>query len=256
MTQGDGKARERRKVFVVLPVFDEERKIGHVLDHVDQALTDAAVPYQVILVDDGSRDGTMSIVRERALLMPILIRQHDANLGLGATLRDGLVAAAALATFRDVVVTMDADDTHTPGLILRMVRMISEGHDVVIASRYQPGSRAVGVPLSRRCLSRAASWTFRIVFPTRGVKDFTCGYRAYRAQVLQEAIGRYGREFADQDGFECMVDILLKLRRMSLIFGEVPFILRYDYKRGGTKMRVGRTVRDTLRLIVRRKLGR
>ena len=131
----------------------------------------------------------------------------------------------------------------------------SEGHDVVIASRYREGSRAVGVPLLRRVMSTGASWLFRTVFPIHGVRDYTCGYRAYRAQVLKDAIARYGDQFFDQDGFQCMVDILLKLSRMHLIFGEVPFILRYDYKEGSSKMNVGKTVRDTLGLMWKRRLG-
>jgi len=248
--------REKRKVYVVLPVYNEGARIKSLLDHIDDALGEAAILYEVIVVDDGSRDATCEIVRTCATQMPIRVMQHDVNRGLGATIRDGLAAAAELAGERDIIVTMDADDTHTPGLILRMVRMISEGHDVVIASRYQPGSRRVGVPLMRRGLSYCGSWLFRIAFPTRGVRDFTCGYRAYRARVVKEALARYGQAFLDQDGFQCMVDILLKLRRMHLIFGEVPFVLRYDYKEGGSKMKVGRTIRDTLTLLLKRRLGR
>jgi dolichol-phosphate mannosyltransferase len=134
-----------------------------------------------------------------------------------------------------------------------MVRMISEGYDVVIASRYREGSRTIGVPVLRRALSRGASWLFRAVFPIQGVRDYTCGYRAYRAGVVRSAIARYGEEFLDQDGFQCMVDILLKLRPMHLVFGEVPFILRYDYKEGGSKMNVSKTVRDTLGLMWKRR---
>jgi dolichol-phosphate mannosyltransferase len=254
-TAARGKNRPKRKVYVVLPVYNEEAGIESLLDHIDDALTETAIPYEVIIVDDGSRDATNEIVRQCVARMPIRVTRHDVNRGLGATLRDGLIAAAELAKDRDIIVTMDGDDTHTPGLILRMVRMISEGHDVVIASRYQPGSRSVGVPLVRRGLSYCASWLFRIAFPTRGVKDFTCGYRAYRAQVVTEALARYGPAFLDQDGFQCMVDILLKLRRMNLIFGEVPFVLRYDYKAGGSKMQVGRTIRETLALVLKRRLG-
>ncbi len=250
-----GGRREKLIVRVVLPVYNEGGRIENLLNHIDQALEEAAIAYEVILVDDGSRDSTMDIVRESANRMPIRVMKHEVNRGLGATIRDGLVAAAATAGDRDIIVTMDADDTHAPGLILRMVRMISEGHDVVIASRYREGSRTVGVPLLRRTLSYAASWLFRIVFPIRGVKDYTCGYRAYRARVVRDALARYGGSFLDQDGFQCMVDILLKLRRMNLIFGEVPFILRYDYKEGGSKMDVSRTVRDTLGLIWRRRFG-
>lgn len=251
----EGRRREKRKVYVVLPIYNEEARIESLLNHIDEALDEVAIPYEVITVDDGSRDSTLEIVRACATRMPIRIMLHEVNRGLGATIRDGLAAAAESAQDRDIIVTMDADDTHAPGLILRMVRMISEGHDVVIASRFRPGSRTVGVPLLRRGLSYAASWLFRLAFPIRGVKDFTCGYRAYRARVVRDALARYGRSFLDQDGFQCMVDILLKLRRMNLIFGEVPFILRYDYKEGGSKMNVPRTVRDTLTLVLKRRLG-
>ena len=252
---GPKPARPRSRVYVVLPVYNEEARIERLLRHIDEALDEAGVPYEVVLVDDGSRDATREIVRRCSAWMPIRVMEHDVNRGLGATIRDGLVAAIDLSGDRDIIVTMDADDTHAPGLILRMTRMIFEGHDVVIASRYRPGSRTVGVPMYRQVLSYAGSWMFRTVFPIRGVKDFTCGYRAYRAGALRDALKRYGDDFLDQDGFQCMVDILLKLRRMNLIFGEVPFILRYDYKEGGSKMDVVRTVKSTLGLMWKRRFG-
>ncbi len=246
---------EKRRVHVVLPVYNEEGRIESLLDHIEEAMLDADIPYGVVLVDDGSRDATGKIVQSCTTRMPITVMRHEVNLGLGATIRDGLVAASRIAGDRDIIITMDADDTHAPGLILRMARMISEGHDVVIASRYREGSRTVGVPFVRRMLSHGASWLFRAFFPIQGVRDYTCGYRAYRARVIRDAIARYGDGFLDQDGFQCMVDILLKLRPLHLIFGEVPFVLRYDYKEGGSKMNVSRTVKDTLGLMWKRRFG-
>jgi dolichol-phosphate mannosyltransferase len=245
----------KRSVVVVLPAYDEEANIGGLLRRIQETMEEEGIAFSVIVVDDGSRDRTASIVEDLARSMPLVLLRHETNQGLGATIRDGLDRAAAIAGPRDIVVTMDADETHTPGLIVRMVRMISEGHDVVIASRYRPGSRSLGVPLSRRALSYLGSLLFRVTFPTRGVKDFTSGFRAYRAEVIRSAIAEYGAGFVDQDGFQCMVDILLKLRRMPLVIGEVPFVLRYDFKEGGTKMNVPRTTARTLSLIVRRRFG-
>lgn len=245
-----------RTIHVVLPAFNEETQIGKLLDRIEEAMAEESLRYRVLVVDDGSTDATAEVVRQRIDRMPVSLMQHATNVGLGTTLRDGLVQAAEVASLRDVIVTMDADDTHTPGLIVRMVRMLREGHDVVIASRYQNGSRAVGVPRRRRMLSRGASIFFRLIFPTPGVRDFTCGFRAYRAEVLQAAIERYGSGFLDQDGFQCMVDILLKLRCMDVVFGEVPVILRYDFKEGGTKMKVAETIRNTLGLLVRARFTR
>jgi dolichol-phosphate mannosyltransferase len=152
----------------------------------------------------------------------------------------------------DIVITMDADATHNPGLILRLLRMIVEGHDVVIASRFQKGARVIGLAWHRKMLSFVASIIFRITYPIKGVKDYTCGYRAFRSNVLKNAMDEYGDKFVDQDGFQCLVDILLKLRRSQLLFGETPFILRYDQKGGMSKMNVGRTIKNTLILIVKR----
>ncbi len=253
---GAGAARGGRRIFIVLPAYNEESSLGSLLESVDGAMAEAGLQYHVVIVDDGSRDATGEIARQWSSRIPMTIQRHERNLGLGATLRDGLHAAAAEARSGDVLVTMDADDTHTPGLIVRMSRMISEGHDVVIASRYRQGSRTIGVPLSRRAVSYLGSLLFRVVLPIPGVKDFTCGYRAYRAEVVCDAIAAYGPTFIDQEGFQCMVDILLKLRKRPLIFGEVPMILRYDRKGDSSKMDVGRTALATLGLILRRRFGR
>jgi dolichol-phosphate mannosyltransferase len=248
-------ARRAQKVFIVLPAFNEELRIGKLLDRIDKVMFDDFLDYSVIVVDDGSTDRTAEIIKQYIGKIPVIYQEHKINVGLGGTIRDGLHTAMSMATEHDIIVTMDSDDTHTPGLILRMVHMIREGYDVIIASRYQHEARVVGVPLVRRLLSSVASLILRCLFPIRGVKDYTCGYRAYRAVVLQHAHKHYGARLFDQDGFQCMVDILLKLRPMHLIFGEVPFVLRYDCKEGGTKMKIGATIKKTLVLILKRRLG-
>lgn len=252
----DAAGRRRQHVWVVLPAYNEVRTLPGLLEAIDESMFEAGLVYRVIVVDDGSDDGTSEVAEEAAQRLPLVLERHPRNLGLGMTLRDGLLAAARLADPKDLVVTMDADSSHSPELILRMVRLAREGHDVVIASRYRPGSRVRGVPLLRRALSYWGSWLLRILFPTPGVRDYTCGYRAYRAALLQRVIETEGESFFDQEGFQCMVDILLKLRRNpDLIFGEVPLVLRYDLKEGASKMRVGRTLRNTLELIVKRRFG-
>jgi dolichol-phosphate mannosyltransferase len=242
-----------RRVLVVLPAYNEEENIGELLSQIQFALEeDSKTEYRVFVVNDGSRDQTAAIVQARSSSMPIELITHPVNLGLGATIRDGLYAAVQYSGPKDIVITMDADATHNPGLILRLIRMIIEGHDVVIASRFQSGARVIGLVWYRQLLSIVASLIFRITYPIKGVKDYTCGYRAFRADVLKSAMDEYGDRFVDQDGFQCLVDILLKLRRRKLLFGETPLILRYDQKGGMSKMNVSRTIKNTLILIVKR----
>lgn len=245
----------RRKIWIVLPAFNEEKDLGNLLDRIDQAMSEVMLPFEIVIVDDGSTDGTLDVADRWAKELPINIVQHPVNLGLGATIRDGLKTACLAADPKDVLITLDADNSHTPELILRMVRLVREGHDVVIASRYRPGSNVRGVPIGRRILSRMAGTLLKLVFPIRGVRDYTCGYRAYRAEVLQRVTER-DPSFFDQEGFQVMVDVLLKLRRdKDLIFGEVPLILRYDLKEGTSKMNIGATSWDTLKLMARRRFS-
>jgi dolichol-phosphate mannosyltransferase len=243
-------------VTVVLPAYNEGKGIRVLLDEIDATMKEAMTEYRAVVVDDGSADDTADRVKEAGRDRPIALVEHGENRGLAEAVRTGLLASLRDAQPGDVIVTMDADSTHPPALIQRMVRSIREGCDVVIASRYRPGARVVGVPLLRRILSYGASLLFRLVFPVPGVKDYTCGYRAYRASCLQQAFDRYGDAFISTTGFTCMADILLRLRTMDLVMGEVPLLLRYDLKDGASKMDIGRTIRDTLALMWRRKLGK
>lgn len=243
---------QRRRVILALPAYNEEPNLPALFTAIRQAFEPHGVPYEVVVVDDGSHDATAAVAHSFSQQMPIVLLRHERNLGLGATLRDGLRASAERATERDVIVTMDADATHPPGLVLRMLQRVEEGFDVVIASRFQPGARVFGVSFGRRVMTSAASFLMRVLFPM-GVRDYTCGFRAYRAPVIQRAFAHYGDAFVDQAGFQCMLDVLLKLRPFGWVMGEVPMVLRYDRKGGASKMKVWRTARDSLSLLLRRR---
>lgn len=243
-------------IVIILPAYNEEEALPLLLERVRESMEENGLDYRVIVVDDGSSDGTAAVVDELKGRMPVTRIDHPSNLGLGEAVRTGLLRAVAECSDTDIVVTMDSDNTHTPGLIAGMVRGIREGNDVVIASRFRAGARIMGVPLYRRVLSRGGSWLFRLLFPTPNVRDFTSGYRAYRASLLKRAFEVYGDEFVAESGFSCMVDILLKLRALDAIMTELPLILRYDFKYGISKMLVVSTIGDTLRLALRRRLSR
>jgi dolichol-phosphate mannosyltransferase len=226
------------RVAVMLPAYNEEVDLPVLLARLQQAL-EGWVPYHVLVVDDGSTDRTAHIVREAAQRMPIVLISHGRNRGLGAAIRTGLVAACQHA---DVVVTLDADNSQDPALIPALVTALDEGLDMVIASRFQPGAAEVGVPRHRLWLSHAAALLLRLLVPCPGVRDYTCGFRAYRASSLLALMQRYGENFLRDNGFACMLELLLNLRRMGARVGEVPLVLRYDLKAGASKMRIGRTM--------------
>lgn len=251
-----GQPSQSPRAIIALPAYNEEQSLPPLLEAIDAALTAVGQPYEVIVVDDGSKDDTALVVSRATFSLPVRLVQHEKNSGLAAALRTGLEEAVEAAGPDDVIFTMDADNTHPPDLMPRMMEMIADGHDVVIASRFRSGSRVVGVPLHRNLLSLGARALFSVAFPIRGVRDYTCGFRAYRSEVLREALARHGESFVSEQGFSCMVDVLLKLRPLKLKMGEAPLVLRYDQKGGVSKMRVARTAWQTLSLIARRRFTR
>lgn len=240
-------------ITIVLPAYNEEKSIGQLLSRFSDVMNKKRLAMHIIVVDDGSKDCTAA---EAKRTMPdAFIIVHESNRGLGEAVKTGLIAALEVSEEEGVIVTMDSDDSHAPALIAKMVDKIDEGCDVVIASRYLPESRVVGVSFFRRVLSNGASLLFRLLYPINGVRDYTCGYRVYRASVLKQAFKKWGDDFVNQSGFSVMIDILLKLSRLNVVFGEVPIILRYDRKPGASKMNVGKTVMQTLQLLAKYRFG-
>lgn len=250
-----GKESPLGKVFIVLPAFNEQVGLQRLFPKIEQAFHFAQREYEVIVVDDASSDATGRIASQASFDMPIRLIEHAKNQGLAGAIKTGLETAVGLAEPGDVIVSMDADDTHAPAAIPKMVQMIDEGFDVVISSRYQNGSQTVGVPWNRRALTHIARWLFKAVMPIRGVRDYTCGFRAYRFEALNKAMRHHQESFFTEKGFSCMVDILLKMRGFDFVFGEIPMLLRYDNKPTESAMNVTGTARDTLSLLFRRRLG-
>lgn len=238
-------------VVVVLPTFNEEQAIKPLLDHLNRVLKEHFPEYSILVVNDGSVDRTAQIVRSYQGIK-IELLEHEFNKGLSEAVKTGLLHAVKITKDSDVIVVMDADNTHSPGLILRMAMLIEEGNDVVIASRYLPGARVYGLSLYRRFYSYLANLLYRTLFPIRGVRDYTCGYRAYQASILKEAFKHWGGDFINMPGFASTVDIILKLGKLNAIITEVPLILRYDLKPGKSKMNVRKTIADTLYLSFKR----
>ena len=236
---------------VVLPTFNEDQAIGPLLDSLSRVLKEHFSEYRVLVVNDGSTDNTAQVVKFYQG-MPVKLLEHEFNRGLSEAIKTGLLYAVDITKDSDIIVIMDADNTHSPGLIIRMAMLIEEGNDVVIASRYVAGARVFGLSLSRRLYSYVANLFYRVLFPIRGVRDYTCGYRAYQASILKEAFKHWGNDFINMPGFASTVDILLKLRKLDAIITELALILRYDLKPGKTKMDVCKTIRDTLYLAFRR----
>ncbi len=245
-------------ITVVLPAYNEEEALPPLLDAIAAVRRESLPDLRVIVVDDGSTDSTADVVQRIAQNASWLsLARHERNRGLSAAIQTGFRAALDDAHPDDVIVTLDADNTQPPEVMVQMVERIRAGDDVVVASRFRAGAQVHGVPLMRRLYSFVMSVLFQAAFPVRGVRDYSCGYRAYRAGLLQRAYDTYGDRFITEQGFACMVEILFQLSHLTPVtFSEVPFVLRYDLKPTETKMRVLRNIKDTLRVALRHRFAR
>src|SRR5215471_1891143 len=106
--------RELARVLVVLPAYNEEHGLGSLLQRLDQTMHDDGLPYQIIVVDDSSSDTTGRIAAQYADYMPIQVERHEVNLGLGATIRDGLFSSVSLARDDHLFLLMAALIPHPP----------------------------------------------------------------------------------------------------------------------------------------------
>jgi dolichol-phosphate mannosyltransferase len=243
-------------ITIVLPAYNEEESLPPLLRRINDAYNLYKWDASVLVVNDGSKDNTLQVARNFKADIPIDVLDIQPNSGLANAINTGMRKAVQGLKDTDIVVTLDADDSQNPFLIQRMAQQIAEGSDLVIASRYQPGARIKGLKKSRKFFSWAAGWLFRIFVGFEGIKDYTCGFRAYRVDMLKKTIAYYGDKFITQKGFGCMVEVLLKVASQSATMNELPMILRYDLKQGASKMNVKKTMGQTLRLLWQYKTGK
>ena len=247
-------------IYVIFPAWNEESVIHPTLMALVDAMRADGGAYRAVLVDDGSTDRTIAeaerAVEDSAGTLALTVLRHEHNRGLGAGLRTGIYWCLDHAQGDDVIVTLDADNTHPPALIPALVARVRDGCDLAIASRYRSGSEVHGVPGYRRALSDVGRLVFQAMFPIPGVRDYTCCFRAYRVPLLRRARLAYGDGLCTARGFEAVMDLLIKLLPLDVRAAEIPFVLDYGERVGNSKMKVLRTIRTTVALLGQRVIER
>jgi len=225
-------------IVILLPAYNEEESLPRLMPKLKETLENMNEDYCVLVCNDGSSDGTQSILESYIGVLPLEIIQHDINRGLGESSRDLFERACKIAGQGDVIVRLDCDDTHEPKYIPLIVAKVRNGFDVVIASRFAPGGGQTGVNGYRSFISRSANLFMKVFFPISGLKEYSCGFRGYRAEKVKEAIDLFGNNFIQLKGlgFTCTLEKLVKFKLIGARFGEVPFMLRYDQKKSTSKM--------------------
>jgi len=213
---------------IVIPAYNEEQGIQATLDRAHAAALAGGVPFELIVVDDGSTDRTAEIAAARARVV-----RHPHNLGYGRSLKDGITASS-----HDVIVIVDADRTYPIDDLPRLLRPLSEGFDMVVGARAGEHYRGAGLkgPL-RRLL------TFLVEFTTgRMVPDVNSGFRAF----FRGTAMKYFNQLCDTFSFTTSLTLAYMMTGRFVTY--VP--ISYDARAGHTKVRLFRDSLRTLQYIV------
>jgi dolichol-phosphate mannosyltransferase len=224
-------------LWIVVPTYNEIDSLPRTLAGVAGVLEEQAVDFRILVVDDGSPDGTGRLADAHAAAdRRIAVLHRTAKSGLG----DAYVAgfAAALAAGARQVVQMDADGSHAPAALPDLLGA-ARGADLVLGSRYVPGGATPDWSLRRRALSRGGSAYARRVLGL-GVRDLTGGYKCWRADALATVL----RERPALQGYGFQIELTYRAVRAGLAVAEVPITFR-DRTAGESKLGAA-TIREAL----------
>jgi dolichol-phosphate mannosyltransferase len=234
--------RAREKLALVIPTLCEAGNIGGLLDHVRSVLDPLEIPYEILVVDDDSRDGTGEVVSAIALEDPrvrLLVRKGERGLS-------GAVLYGWQRTDAAILGVMDADLQHPPELLPQLLAAIQAGRDLVIGSRYTPGGGLGEWNPVRRFISATAVWvTWPIQRAGIRAKDPMSGFFLVRRHCLEQVMFQ-------PTGFKLLLDVLVRGRIQSI--EEVPFVFGQRY-RGASKANF-KVAWEYARLLARLYAGR
>jgi dolichol-phosphate mannosyltransferase len=214
-----------RDVWVTIPTYREVENIDLVVRRIRSVLPDATI----VVVDDKSADGTADKADALAAEIGNMhVLRRPQRMGLGSAYRESF--AAGLARGYDVLVEIDADLSHDPADLPRLISALDQGADLAIGSRYVPGGSVPHWPRPRLLLSKAgnnyASWALGL-----HVRDATAGLRAYRAAMLE----RIGYATAASTGYSFQIELTHRVVAVGGVITEVPITFT-DRVRGSSKM--------------------
>jgi dolichol-phosphate mannosyltransferase len=210
---------------VVIPTYNESENIERMLRRIHECLPGAGV----LVVDDGSPDGTAGIVKRVAAELPdINVLERSSKSGLGSAYRAGF--AWGLERGYDACVEIDADFSHDPAALPTLVAPLGEGFDVVIGSRYVEGGSIPNWAWHRHLLSRGGNLYASGVLGL-GVSDSTAGYRCYSAGILR----RLDLDRIRAEGYGFQIEMTYRARQYGAVITEVP-IKFVDREAGESKM--------------------
>jgi dolichol-phosphate mannosyltransferase len=220
-------------ISIVVPTYNEAATIVKLAERLARAMDTR--PWELVVVDDGSPDGTADVAEALAPRIPVRVVRRSGKLGLATAVMAGFGAARG-----DTLVVMDADLSHPPEVVPRLVDAVSDGSELAVGSRYVRGGGTLDWPLRRRIVSRVACLMGNALVP---VRDATSGFFALRRSVIDGVR-------LDPIGFKIGFEVIARGRYRRVV--EVPYTFR-DREAGRSKFGTREVLNYALQLL---KVGR
>lgn len=209
---------------ILVPVYNEKENIEHLVSGLKAALDNIPYKTEVLLIDDGSKDGSSQMLDEAAKREGFIrVVHHEKNRGFGAAIITGYANARG-----KYISTMDADLTHDPLQFLPMIKKVEAGHDIVVGSRYVKGGGMKGVAMHRKLISDIGRLVIRTMFGLP-ISDVTNGFRTVKKDVVN-SLG------LKETSFNVLPEMIVKAQKRGYKVGEEPMTLT-SRKYGVSKMK-------------------
>ncbi|XP_014239525.1 dolichol-phosphate mannosyltransferase subunit 1 [Cimex lectularius] len=209
---------ENNKYSIILPTYNERDNLPIIIWLITKYLDETKIDYEIIVIDDGSPDGTLEVAKQLQDLYnqdgknKIVLRPREKKLGLGTAYIHGIKHATG-----NFVIIMDADLSHHPKFIPEFIKKQKEGDfDIVSGSRYIKGGGVSGWDLKRKLISRGANFLTQFLLRPRA-SDLTGSFRLYKKNVLQTLVMN-----CVSKGYVFQMEMIIRARHLGYKIGEVP----------------------------------
>ena len=240
-------------IYFLIPSYNDSENYQNLFKNIKKAMFPKS--YRILIVDDGSTDGTYKTVERLAKTFPVWRIGYRDNRGPGYAFRFGFNYLIPKLSSSDLVVTMEADNTSDFKILDEMINA-SRNFDVVLASPYASDGKFVGIPFGRRILSFVANRLDCLIFRIEGVRTYSSFYRVYRSSILRKVKEVYDDKFITEDSFGVFVEFLIKLDLVGAKICEMPSTVDWGKKKGKSKMNIFKSTLRHFSLYIKSLSGR
>jgi dolichol-phosphate mannosyltransferase len=222
----DGHMKQAKSVGVILPTYCEAENVSDIITSIEGL----GLNTRILVIDDSSPDGTERVVRQlQQKYENIILLKRPYKMGLGTAITDGFKYLLSLKDSPDYIITMDADRSHSPKDIPKLLEKAMDGSDLVVGSRYCAGGKIKGWTTARLIISKVANKIAHAVIRLP-INDYTSGFRCYSREYIKKALPKLHSQT-----YEIQIETLRQAKLLKIKVSETPITFE-NRKKGKSKL--------------------